>query len=143
VVWRNPFEKIIRTQIELSIEQAVGQVKSKFDGLAEIDRLKKEITALEITRDKKVEEFDRREREIEHKVGLERKRQEFEIAQAKRETTVAVKEENLAADKQRFKDEMDFQREHLQKQVDSLNTLVGQLLKRLPTAEIVAKIGNK
>lgn len=60
-----------------------------------------------------------KKREVEHKVGLERKRQEFEIQQAKRETEVKVREENLAADKERFKAEMNFQREHLQSEIKS------------------------
>ena len=99
--------------------------------------LKKEIVRLEIERDKKQEEWDRREREVEHKVGLERKRQEFEIEQAKKTTEVTIREENLKADKERFKAEMDFQRKHLESEIASLRTLVGQMLERLPSAHIM------
>jgi len=105
--------------------------------------LKKEIARLEVERDKKQEEFDRREREVEHKVGLERKRQEFEIEQSKREAASVIKEENLKADKERFKAEMDFQRERLEGEVKALRSLVEHLLERVPSAQILAEIGHK
>lgn len=118
-------------------------VRDEEGNASKATNLRKEIVRLEIERDKKQEEWDRREREIEHKVGLERKRQEFEIEQSKREAAVAVKEANLEADKQRFKDEMDFQRKHLESEIGALRDMVGQLLKALPTAEIIANVGKR
>lgn len=118
-------------------------VRDEEGNASKATNLRKEIVRLEIERDKKQEEWDRREREIEHKVWLERKRQEFEIEQSKREAAVAVKEANLEADKQRFKDEMDFQRKHLESEIGALRDMVGQLLKALPTAEIIANVGKR
>lgn len=117
--------------------------KDARDLLAKVGKageLQKEITRLEIDLSKKQEDWNKREREVEHKVGLERKRQEFEIEQAKRETTVKVREENLAADKERFKSEMDFQRKRLEEEVSSLRELVGKMMERLPSAEIYADL---
>lgn len=111
-------------------------------GLSAVE-LRKQISQLEIDRDKKLEEFQRREREVEHKIGLERKRQEFEIEHAQKSTEVKVREENLAADKQRFKEEMEFQRKHLQGEIDSLRGLVGNLLERLPSAKMMLKTTEK
>ena len=129
-----------------AIEEAITRVNKEaatlVNDLGKAAELRKEITRLEIERDKKQEEWSRREREVEHLVGLERKRQEFEISQAKRETEVKVREENLAADKERFKAEMNFQRERLSGEVESLRELVGEMLKRLPSAEIYARIGG-
>jgi len=69
-------------------------------------------------------------------VGLERKRQEFEIEQAKRETTVAVREENLKADKDRFAEQLKFHEDRFATEVGYLKDMMGQLMERLPTAEI-------
>lgn len=126
--------------LRTTVERAVVAVQKEF---GTIEDLKREVARLEIERAKKQEEWDRREREVEHKVGLERKRQEFEITQAKRETTLSVREENLAADKERFKAEMDFQRKHLESEIGSLRELVAKLLERLPSAEIYAEIGGR
>lgn len=131
---------ITRETLRAEIENAL---KHSTNGTEELRTLKCEIVRLEVERDKKKEEWDRREREVEHKIGLERKRQEFEIEQSKRETTVSIREQNLAADRERFKQQMDFERAHLQKQIESLNKLVEQLLARLPSAEIIATIGGK
>ena len=136
-------ESGIKRVVESAVVRALEQTRGQINSLSSIDDLKRQISQLEIDRDKKKEEFDRREREVEHKVGLERKRQEFEIEQAKRETTVKVREENLAADKDRFKSEMDFQRKHLEGEIGSLRTLVGQLLERVPSAEIFADVSVK
>lgn len=135
-VSRDDLKEMVKSAVEEGIKEKSG------DSLEALD-LKKEIVRLEVERDKKKEEWDRREREIEHKVGLERKRQEFEIEQSKREAAVAVKEANLEADKQRFKDEMDFQRKHLEGEIGALRDMVGQLLKALPTAEIIATVGKR
>jgi hypothetical protein len=136
-VARSDLEKILREVIDETLKNG-GESKKAAD-------LQKEIVKLEIERDKKLEEFARKEREVEHKIGLERKRQEFEITQAQRETTVKVREENLAADKERFKSEMEFQRKHLESEIQSLRELVGQMLKRLPSAEITMEVkrGNR
>lgn len=133
----------LKKAIEDAITRANKEASTIINDLGKAAELRKEISRLEIDRDKKQEEWSRREREVEHLVGLERKRQEFEITQAKRETEVKVREENLAADKERFKAEMNFQRERLSGEVESLRELVGEMLKRLPSAEIYARIGGK
>ena len=128
-----------KSSLVQSIRQAMNEALSDAEGVV---ALRRELAKLEIERDKKQEEWARREREIEHKVGLERKRQEFEIEQSKRETTTAVREENLKADKERFKAEMDFQRKRLEEEVGALRLLVGQMLERLPSAEIYADLSR-
>ena len=125
---------------ESRLKSIIAEALSGSDKLHE---MRAELAKLTIERDRKQEEWDRREREIEHKVGLERKRQEFEIQQARRETVLGVREENLAAEKERFKGEMDFQRKRLEEEVGSLRELVAEMLKRLPSAEIYAQIGGE
>jgi len=135
-------QAVIADAVKSAQEQSEKDARESLSKIGKIADLQKEITKLEIERDKKVEEYARREREIEHKVGLERKRQEFEIEQAKRETSTTVREENLKADKERFKSEMDFQRKRLEEEVTALRTLVGQMMERLPSAEIYADLSG-
>jgi hypothetical protein len=102
----------------------------------EITALRKQIADLEIRRDKITEDHEREKREVKHMVGLERKRQEFEIDQARRETTVTVREENLAADRKRFEEQMKFTTERFQAEVGYLKDLMGEVLDRLPTVTV-------
>src|SRR6267154_747357 len=141
--WKRSIEGAVRQAVEQSFTKTSEGIWSALESTKKIDALTKQIADLEIKRDQKLEEFTRKEREVEHKIGLERKRQEFEIDQAKRETEVKVREENLAADKERFKTEMDFQRKHLEGEIGSLRELVTQMLKRLPSAEIYAEVRTK
>lgn len=145
--WETQFKKAVKAAVDASIYSALNDktlaLHEALGNHTKATKLEKQIADLEINRDKKIEEYDRREREVEHKVGLERKRQEFEIVQAKRETEVKVREENLAADKERFKDEMEFQRKHLEGEIGSLRELVTQMLKRLPSAEIYAEVKKR
>lgn len=135
--------ELVAAAVEAANHKASTEAQTFMEKYRKIADLEKEVTRLTIEADRKKEEWERREREIEHKIGLERKRQEFEIQQAKRDTSVTVREENLKADKERFKAEMDFQRERLQGEVASLRELVTQMLQRLPSAEIYAEIGGK
>jgi hypothetical protein len=137
-------EKNMATVVQSAIERAQIRVGNELRGVIrdveQADALKKEIVDLQITRDKMKETFDRREREIEHLIGLERRRQEQEMANAIREAKIEVAQQNLEADKARFKAEMDFQRERLTGEVDSLRKMVEQLLQAIPSATIFADI---
>ncbi len=143
-LWRmnSDIEERIGQLVSRAVSDTIRSIDESFVGHAKLAELQKQIIKLEIEKDRKDEAFARKEREIEHKIGLERKRQEFEISQAKRETTVVVREENLKADKERFKAEMDFQRKHLEDEIKSLRELVVKMLERLPSAEIYAEIGG-
>ena len=74
-------------------------------------------------------------------VRLERKRQEFEIDQAKRETTVVVREENLAADRERFTKHLDFMSERFKTEVEYLEELIKQVLARL--SDVTMSLGKE
>lgn len=102
----------------------------------EIVELKKKIVDLEIRRDKLTEDHEREKREVTHMVGLEKKRQSFEIDQAKRETKVTVREENLVADRARFEEQMAFTTDRFEAEVKYLKNLMGQVLERLPTITV-------
>jgi hypothetical protein len=120
------------SDIDELAEQVVDRLRK---GQAATHELREEIETLTIEKERREEEFARREREVEHKVGLERKRQEFEVDAAKREAVVTVREENLKADKKRFEEAMKAQSERL----DDMKELLLEMMKRLPTANIDIK----
>ena len=145
----NKLREIIREAVEAVAKDEEARLRRRLSGFRDVESLQQKVLALkenvedlEISKARKTEEFAKREREIEHKVGLEKKRQEFEIDQAKRETTVAIKEENLAADKERFEEQMKFHEERFKEEVGYLKKMVAQVLERLPSAEIYASIGG-
>ena len=135
-------EELVRSTIDQAISNALNDKTNSITLNAEIDRLTKEKTKLQIEYDREKERWDRTEREIEHKLGLEKRRQEQEIQLATRETTVKVREENLSGERELFKKEMEFQRSRLEGEVQSLRDLTGKLLKALPSAEIIANINS-
>ena len=126
----------ILTKALSDTETLIGRLKSSFDVAKHIADLKEQLETLRIEKSRKEEEFARKEREVEHKVGLERKRQEFEIAQAKREATVTVREENLAADRKRFEEQLAFHEKRFTDEVKYLKEMVGQVLERLPAVTV-------
>jgi hypothetical protein len=107
---------------------------------AAVVALKKQISDLEIQKSQKQEEHDKQERELRHMIGLEKKRQEFEIQQAKSETSLKVREENLAADKERFANEMKFQNDRFTTEVKYLKDMIGEILGRLPTVTVDKRV---
>ncbi len=134
--------KDILTRVLTDTETTLGKIRGAFDLEGKIKVLQEELETLKIEKDRKDEQFTRREREVEHKVGLERKRQEFEIEQARREVMVEVKEKNLKKDKERFEEQMDFHKKAMAEEVTSLRDMVGKLLKALPSAEIIATVSK-
>jgi len=123
-------------------EAVLGKIRSAFDLESKIIKLKEEIEKLTIEKGRKDEERERKDREIEHKIGLERKRQEFEVEQARREVMVEVKEKNLKKDKERFEEQMTFHKEAMAEEVKGLRDLVQKLITALPSAEIIANING-
>lgn len=112
---------------------ALGEVEN---ATARVVDLQKQIATLEIQKAGLEETFARKEREIEHKLGLERKRQEQEMTLAKREATLTVREEALVADRKRFDEQLDFHEKRFTDEVGYLKELIGDLAQRLPQMRI-------
>lgn len=127
-------ESVSRDLAELKGERA--GVKDELELHEQIVKLKKELTDLQIARDKEKEAHDRVKREIEHKVGLHKKQVEHEMAAAKKDTELAVKEQNLVAEKERFEKEMTFMRDRFETEVGYLREMMGEVLNRLPNVEV-------
>ena len=104
--------------------------------------LKRQINDLEIEKSKLREAHEREERELRHMIGLEKKRQEFEIEQSKRETKLTIQQENLAADKKRFEDQMKFHETRFTEEVGYLKEMISNVLERLPNVNMEVKRGK-
>jgi chromosome segregation ATPase len=122
-----------------SLRDRIGQLEAEIhklttmrDRTAEVRTLEEHIEKLKLEKGRLTEERERRERETEHKVGLLLQSQEQDLRNARRETELEVREQNLAADKDRFKSEMDFQRKHLETQVKDIQSILAQVLDKLP-----------
>lgn len=142
-------DRVVRDLSEQVKQSVEKEMRERFSDMGEFNKLgqrlrnlREEIVKLEVERDKKQEDFARREREIEHKVGLEKKRQEQELALAKREAQVAGQEAALTADRKRFEEQMEFHQERFEKEITYQRELLQKMLERLPSAEIIARFGN-
>jgi len=119
---------------EVKGERQASKILRDMDG--EYTRVKQELTDLQITFDKEKERHEREKRETEHFVGLERKRSEFEAKKAASEATLAVREENLKADRERFEGQLKFHEDRFTQEVGYLKEMVEQMLERLPKVEL-------
>lgn len=126
-----------------ALKGEVKALRAERDSTAALSKVRDEVASLKREKAGLVEENDRKIRETEHKVGLLKTQQDHEISNARRETKLEVREENLKADKDRFKAEMDFQRVHLQREVDRIESILGQVLERLPKidARLTGRVG--
>lgn len=108
----------------------------------ELSSLKRELTDKQIEFDREQEKWDREKREVEHMVGLQRKRSEFDSDAASREAKLAVREENLKAQQERFEEHTAFIEKRFDQQFKSLEKLTGQILERMPTTKQLITVGG-
>lgn len=125
-----PRAKVLKSLEEI-LKRAIKPAEEAAGRFATVAQLKEEIETLRIEKGRREEDFAKQAREVEHKVGLERKRQEFEVASAKREATLSVREENLKADRARFEEQMKFQTKRFEEEVGYLKTMLGDVLKQV------------
>lgn len=122
------------------VNEELQGIKSLRDLSAKVRQTREELETLKIEQGRKDEEFAKREREIEHKVGLERERQKVELENAKRDATLSVREENLKADRKRFEEQMKFHEDRFTEEVKYLKEMLGEIVQRLPSAEFTADL---
>ncbi|KKK65028.1 hypothetical protein LCGC14_2978260 [marine sediment metagenome] len=121
-------ESAIEKAVRKIVEDAMNDAQSILRDVKTVADLRKQINNLEIDKGKIEEKNERKERELEHKIGLEKKRQEQELEIGKREAVVTVKEENLTADKERFDEQLGFHEERFTEEVGYLKDIVGKVL---------------
>ena len=113
------------------------------DRTEDLTRLREQIAELEINKNKLIADQAERERATKHKVGLLMEKQEQDKAHQDRmneitlrEARAGVREENLAADRKRFEEQIEFVQTQIKGEIDRFMTLQQQLMERLPTIEV-------
>lgn len=140
-------EDLLKQTRELKVE--VEALRGRREAIKEelglsdrVKRLMREVETLTIEKNRQEEDQKRREREVEHKVGLERTRQEFEKEQARREAVVAVREENLEADRNRFEEQMKFTASRFEDEVGYLKEIMTEIMRRLPEISVTQRLSG-
>lgn len=132
--------------------KAVNELKSMVDLSSTVDKLQKELAKVKNEKSSIEEGFARTQREIEHKLGLERARQSQELELATREAKLKAKEDNLQSERDLFKKEMDFRQNRFMEEVTYQRGLSEQLLSVIPgiipqvtkiVTEHTENVGNK
>lgn len=127
-------------RIVLDTDNDLGKL---FHSTIHLKNLQEQISKLEIEKSQIEEKHQKREREIEHKLGLEKQRQEQDLDIAKRKATIDAEEKFLVQKKDLFTTEMNFTRDRMTTEVEYLKGMVGQVLERLPDARVIASFGDK
>lgn len=121
------------------LTQQISELRAERNAEAELtaltqerDKLKRQITDLEVEKSKIDERNARERREVEHKVGLLKQKQEHDTEHAKRMAILEVKEENLKHEKKVFDDQMKFREDQFDKQFATLKGLTEKIFEHLP-----------
>lgn len=145
VIGKRKLESVMESVYADALKRVEGElqgIKSVSDLSNRVKELRGQVETLEIEKGRREEEGARREREVEHKIGLERKRQAFELESGKRDAVLKVREENLAADRKRFEEQMKFHDERFTAEVGYLKEMLTEIVKRLPSAEFTADLSQ-
>lgn len=130
-------EQVATQLAELRGERSTLELETRVDSLSrEKERLLAELQDLQSER-------ARHDLEIEHKVGLHRTQIESErrimVAEAEAErlraveqAKLAVREENLGAERERFEKEIEFRTQRFEAEAATLQEMTRQVLDRLP-----------
>lgn len=136
---RQELTSVVESVLKNAADGALRDFRDASALQVKIKDLRQSLETLEIEKGRKDEDYAKKDREVEHKIGLERKRQEFELEQAKREVTVSVREENLKADRTRFEEQMKFHNDRFTTEVGYLKDMIGQMLVRLPEVKVAKR----
>lgn len=123
-------------QMKSSYELKFDRIQNYLDLSKEVNGLREEKNQLIIDKNLIDEKYEKREREIEHKLGLERQRQEQELKLAIREQTVKLQEVALVEDRKRFEGQMAFHEKRFTEEVTYLKDMIKPLLEALPKMTI-------
>ena len=137
-------EDVIRGTVKEVVLASLGDARDALAKARNVSDLQEQINKLEVDKSRREEDIARKERELEHKVGLERTRQAQEIELAKRESSVEIREENLKVDRVRFEEQLQFHEDRFSTEVGYLKDMVTQVLERIPHVEVdIIKNGHK
>ena len=134
-------EEHVKHAVETVMYSIMDDTKTYMNKLKTHVKLTQEIEDLKISRGRLEEDNARSLREVEHKVGLERMRQDQDIKAATRDALLTVREENLTADRARFEEQMKFHEVQFTEQVDYLKGMVASVLEALPSMHVEVNAG--
>lgn len=137
---RNPARDRLADELA-DLKAEIKALRTERDNTEQVKRLERDVEKLRLEKARLTEDNDRKIRETEHKVGLLKTKQDHDVDHATRMAKLHVREENLSADRERFQAEMEFQREHLQREVDRVESILGKVLERLPNIDAALKVG--
>ena len=147
---KNELEKIIESAVEKVLKSAYGEVndtikdlRSVTDLTRKVRDLQKQVVTVEIEKSKQEEAFERKERDIEHKIGLVKMEQEAELKHKIKEAELGIQEKNLTAERKQFDDNMKFQNDRFTDEVKYMKDLLVKIMDRLPTATQHTEITDK
>jgi len=117
------------------LEGQVNDLTRQKDRTAELRQLEDRLETVKREKARHDEENDRKIRETEHRVGLLRKQQELDVANAKRETELEIREGNLSREQQSFEERMEFQDKLRRDEAARTHELMQAVLERLPNIQ--------
>lgn len=154
--------KARRASLERQIEQLATTLaemrgeRSTLELERRVEALSREKTELEIAVASVRADAERQEFETEHRLGLHRAQIESErrimqaeaVSERRRavdEARLAVREENLTAERDRFEQEIEFRTKRFEEEAETLRNLTSQILERLPnvTASFIHTAGDQ
>ena len=130
-------KKITEEILEEKLASILAEVRDVLNVTTNVNQLKAEIESLKIDKSRREEEYARIERELIHKIGLEKKRQEVEFGQLKKEAKLDARTEHLETDKQRHEEQMRFLDERFTIEVGYLKDMMSKMMEQLPKANLV------
>lgn len=140
-------DKILGELRALKIQ--VTELRAERDAVTDVQALeeervslKRELTDLQIEFDREQEKWDREKRDVTHMVGLQKKRGEFETNSASREAKLAVREENLEADKARFEEHVNFMEKRFEEELKATRKMMEKFLDRMPETKQLITVGG-
>lgn len=133
-----------------TLTREVSKLKGERDAQAELVKYQEEILQhkqriekLKLEEDRLKEKHEREIREVTHKVGLERKRQEFEaeqklkeIEQERKGAVLEVRETNLEKAQELFQEQMDFMTKRMEKENSYVRKMLETIIQYLPNVNM-------
>ena len=132
----------LRAEISVLHAEEGGMVERRELSM-KLDGLREEISSMRIDKARLVEENEKDRREVEHMIGLERNRQtiendaaEAEIAVARREAMLEVREESLGDKEEAFEKQMEFIEVRMAEENKYVRKIMEKILDRLPDVNV-------
>jgi hypothetical protein len=131
---------IVNKEEKLIVEALRAQQLANRDSApaltAEVLSLKRAIADLEINKSRLEEDHAKQERELRHMIGLEKRRQEVELEQAKRDASLTARETQIVQERARFEETLKFNTSRFEAMEKYQKETLTEVLNRLPNINV-------